>query len=183
MFFNYFKTTFNEYGLCYTFNNYPQAMDSYLNRKPTNKSEFDFEERKDDFPFVPRFIMPDENTPCTSGIGEIRQVAGCGRKSGLRLIIDNHKMENLLQQGEQSDGYYVFITVPGVVSSTLPFPVDPRFEGEHNFYIHGIHVISVSIMNINIYTLQVIIQCVIYQMLRYTHQILILGIRRISDME
>ena len=147
--FYHFKTTFNEYGLCYTFNNYPQAMNNYLKRKPSdNLSDFDFKAKENDYsPF--RLLLPADTTPCTAGIGEIKQVTGCGRKSSFQLIVDNHKMENLLPHGEKSNGYYVFITVPGVVTSKIPFPVNPAFEGEHNFYIHGIHVIGVRIINIS----------------------------------
>ena len=72
------------------------------------------------------------------------QVTGCGKKSGLQLILDSQKMHTLLSKDVRKRGYYVFITVPGVVTSKIPFLVDPEFEGEHNFYIHGIHVIGVS---------------------------------------
>ena len=37
----------------------------------------------------------------------------------------------------------VFVTIPGVVTSIVPFLADPTFKGEHNFFIHGIHVIKV----------------------------------------
>ena len=43
----------------------------------------------------------------------------------------------------QAKGYYVFITLNGVVASKLPFFIKPDFDGEHNFYIHGIHDIVV----------------------------------------
>jgi hypothetical protein len=121
-------------------------MNNYLNRNPTDE-QFDFEEKEPDYsPF--RFFQPD-NTPCTAGVGDIRQVAGCGRKSGFQLIIDNHKMENLMEKGKKSKGYYVFVTVPGVVTSKVPFTVNPAFEGEHNFYMHGIHVIGVRTITIS----------------------------------
>ena len=38
----------------------------------------------------------------------------------------------------------MFVTIPGVVTAKVPFEVDPTYRGEHNFYIHGIHVIKVS---------------------------------------
>lgn len=44
---------------------------------------------------------------------------------------------------KKAEGYVVFITLNGVVTSKLPFFVSPDFEGEHNFYLHGIHVIVV----------------------------------------
>ena len=81
------------------------------------------------------------------------QVTGCGKKSGLQLILDSQKMQTLLSKGVRKKGYYVFITVPGVVTSKIPFLVDPEFEGEHNFYIHGIHVIGVSSLTCIMYSL------------------------------
>ena len=38
----------------------------------------------------------------------------------------------------------MFVTIPGVVTAKVPFEVDPTYRGEHNFYIHGIHVIKVN---------------------------------------
>ena len=75
---------------------------------------------------------------------QIKKVDGCGKKSGLQLIIDNQKLNSLFPKHMRSKGYFVFITVPGVVTSKIPFYVDPEFDGEHNFYIHGIHVVGVS---------------------------------------
>jgi hypothetical protein len=40
-------------------------------------------------------------------------------------------------------GFKVFVTMPGVVTSKVPFHIDPAFYGEHNFFLHGIHVIHV----------------------------------------
>ena len=77
---------------------------------------------------------------------QIKKVDGCGKNSGLQLIIDNQKLNNLFPKHIQSKGYFVFITVPGVVTSKIPFYVDPEFDGEHNFYIHGIHVVGVSLV-------------------------------------
>ena len=42
-------------------------------------------------------------------------------------------------------GYKVFITRPGIVTSKIAFHIDPKYRGEHNFYLHGIHVVRVSI--------------------------------------
>ena len=63
--------------------------------------------------------------------------------SGLQLIIDNHAMNNLVPKDVQSKGYHVYITTPGVVSSKWHYFVDPEFDGEHNFYMHGLHAIRV----------------------------------------
>ena len=45
----------------------------------------------------------------------------------------------------KSKGYRVFITLNGVVTSNLPYYVAPDFDGEHNFYLHGIHYIVVGL--------------------------------------
>ena len=47
-------------------------------------------------------------------------------------------------QPQNSKGYRVLVTQNGAVSSKLPFFINPNFEGEHNFYLHGIHHIIVS---------------------------------------
>ena len=47
----------------------------------------------------------------------------------------------------KAKGYRVFITLNGVVTSNLPYYVAPDFDGEHNFYLHGIHYIVVRILN------------------------------------
>ena len=43
----------------------------------------------------------------------------------------------------KANGYRVFITSNGVVTSYLPYYVAPDFDGEHNFYLHGVHYIVV----------------------------------------
>ena len=43
----------------------------------------------------------------------------------------------------KANGYRVFITLNGVVTSYLPYYVAPDFDGEHNFYLHGVHYIVV----------------------------------------
>ena len=142
------KTTFNEYGMCYTFNNYPQAMNQYLKNLPNEKhSNVDSKPIQNDFfsSFLNFRPLGCTEDPMDKKIPEIKKVNGCGKKSGLQLIIDSHKLQNLFSKKIRSKGYHVFITVPGVVTSKIPFYVDPEFDGEHNFYIHGIHSIGVSI--------------------------------------
>ena len=51
---------------------------------------------------------------------------------------------NMIPSGKRRNGFKVFITVPGVVTSKVPFIVDPSFVGEHTFFLHGIHVIATS---------------------------------------
>ncbi len=53
-------------------------------------------------------------------------------------------MMTLLPKAHLALGFKVFITLPGVVTSRVPFHVDPGFYGEHNFFLHGIHTIIVS---------------------------------------
>ena len=73
------------------------------------------------------------------------QVGGCGKDRGLQVILDSQKMFSVMPEEvtKRAKGYQVFITLNGVVTSKLPFFVSPKFEGEHNFYLHGIHVIVV----------------------------------------
>ena len=123
-----FQTTFNEHGMCYTFNNYPHKYSNLLKHKSTTK-KYRLRCNSDDF----ISHMPLENT--------IRNAKGCGKNSGFQLIIDSHKMTNLIQKHK---GYKIHITLPGVVSSEVPYIIDPGYEGEHNFIIHGIHKITVS---------------------------------------
>ena len=77
----------------------------------------------------------------------IRQVKGCGKGKGLQLVVDSQKLSNqhLSKWGtEFGEGFEVFITVPGVVTHKVTFTVDPSFNGEHHFYLHGIHFIDAS---------------------------------------
>ena len=83
-------------------------------------------------------------------IFRVRKVAGCGKENGLQLVLDNKRLLGLISPAQRrrqslSQGYRAFVTLPGVVSSKIPFHVDPSYEGEHNFYLHGIHVITVVV--------------------------------------
>ena len=71
------------------------------------------------------------------------QVRGCGKDRGLQLILDSQKMLSALPQNTTTVGYRVLITLNGVVTSNLAYHVAPDFDGEHNFYLHGIHYIVV----------------------------------------
>ena len=73
----------------------------------------------------------------------IRKVSGCGRNHGFQLVVDSQQMMTLLPKAHLALGFKVFVTLPGVVTSRVPFHVDPGFFGEHNFFLHGIHVIKV----------------------------------------
>ena len=75
----------------------------------------------------------------------IRNVKGCGKKSGFQLIIDTQRLTNLIPKHPKSKGYQIHITLPGVMSSDIPYTVEPGEEMEHNFVIHGIHKITVSL--------------------------------------
>ena len=77
----------------------------------------------------------------------VRKVTGCGKQRGFQLVLDNQKLTSLLPKDHTTKGFRVFVTLPGVVTSKVPFYADPTFEGEHNFYIHGIHVIKVIMKN------------------------------------
>ena len=63
------------------------------------------------------------------------KVRGCGKSKGLQIVIDSNK---------EYRGFKVFVTLPGVTTSKIPFLVNPNFQGEHHIVLHGIHVIKVS---------------------------------------
>jgi hypothetical protein len=73
----------------------------------------------------------------------VRKVTGCGKDHGFQLVIDSQRMASLLPKEHLTKGFKVFVTLPGVVTSKVPFLADPTFKGEHNIFIHGIHVIKV----------------------------------------
>ena len=75
---------------------------------------------------------------------QIRKVTGCGRNHGFQLVLDSQQIMTLLPREHLTRGFKVFVTMPGVVTSKVPFHIDPAFYGEHNFFLHGIHVIHVS---------------------------------------
>ena len=60
------------------------------------------------------------------------------------MVLDSQRLSTLLPKEFLSKGFKVFVTLPGVSTSKVPFLVDPSFQGEHNFFIHGIHVIKVN---------------------------------------
>ena len=72
-----------------------------------------------------------------------RKVTGCGKNRGFQLVLDAQRIQSLLPKSHLTRGFKVFVTIPGVITSKVPFWADPTFRGEHNFYIHGIHVIKV----------------------------------------
>lgn len=74
----------------------------------------------------------------------LRKVNGCGKHRGFQLVIDSHLMEALSMKNHVSLGFKVFITMNGVVTSKVPFHVDPGFWGEYHFSLHGIHTIHVT---------------------------------------
>ena len=138
--------------MCYTFNNYLQTMEK--NPDPLNLTQATNPKKPKSNFFSTFFTFrTSETTSYTENAHDsnpqIKKVDGCGKKSGLQLIIDNQKLNNLFPKHMRSKGYFVFITVPGVVTSKIPFYVDPEFDGEHNFYIHGIHVVGVSLAEIS----------------------------------
>ena len=57
-------------------------------------------------------------------------------------------MTSILPKKYLAKGFKVFVTIPGVVTSKVSFLADPTFQGEHNFFIHGIHVVKVGYLYI-----------------------------------
>ena len=100
--------------MCYTFNNYPQTMEK--NPDPLNLTDANNSKRqKNDF-FSSFFTFrTSESTSYTESVHDnnpqLKKVDGCGKKSGLQLIIDSQKMNNLFPKYVRSKGYFVFITV------------------------------------------------------------------------
>lgn len=129
--------------MCYTYNNYPQGMAQYLEQEVNNVDGNGWLGGYFQWPTW-ESITGSSNEDDDSNAKEKLRKAQIGKYSGLQLIIDNQAMNNLIPRDVRSNGYHVYITTPGVVSSPLSFYVHPEFDGEHNFYIHGIHSISVS---------------------------------------
>ena len=142
--------------MCYTYNNYPQGLDSFLD---SEVSKMEREHSSRSYLNRPSWESLYKNWESNSeynissikkwnkykGNSWIRKAQiQWGKYSGFQLIIDNHAMNNLVPRRVQGHGYTVHITTPGVVSSVLSFYVKPEHDGEHNFYMHGIHSITVS---------------------------------------
>ena len=173
---NAFQLTFNEYGLCFTFNNRKQGLeDFFLTHHASNTLESNInssnetgikhamttlknteDDTKEIFKvyYLPNyfwkhcFIIKFYTVELTIYIYIYYwffQVRGCGKERGFKLILDNQKMLSAMPKevGKRANGYRVFITLNGVVTSNLPYYVAPDFDGEHNFYLHGIHYIVV----------------------------------------
>ena len=136
--------------MCYTYNNYPQGMDHYLEQEINNVNGEGWLGDYFKWPSwdsIKKYVSNDDSASAAKPM--IRK-ANIGKYSGLQLIIDNKQMTNLIPRDVRSNGYHIYITTPGVVSSPLSFFVHPDFDGEHNFYIHGIHSIRVGKKSINI---------------------------------
>ena len=70
-------------------------------------------------------------------------------------------MTSILPKKYLAKGFKVFVTIPGVVTSKVSFLADPTFQGEHNFFIHGIHAVKVGsspLVNAPNYLVRCIIQ-------------------------
>ena len=59
-------------------------------------------------------------------------------------------MTSILPKKYLAKGFKVFVTIPGVVTSKVSFLADPTFQGEHNFFIHGIHVVKVGYIYVHL---------------------------------
>ena len=129
-----FQTTFNEYGLCYTFNNVDQGMQDRFANAEKEDLQADLQQLN-----LEQKPVEKKRSPLA-----IRKVTGCGRNHGFQLVVDSQQMMTLLPKAHLALGFKVFVTLPGVVTSRVPFHVDPGFYGEHNFFLHGIHDIKVS---------------------------------------
>ena len=80
-----------------------------------------------------------------NNINPILKVAGCGKNKGLQIVLDSHRLSSFMPEGKLSKGFKVFLTLPGVTTSKMPFLINPTFKGEHNLILHGIHDVNVTI--------------------------------------
>lgn len=112
-----FQTTYNDHGLCYTYNNIQLGLESKIGGENRDGGD-------------------------AGSFFRIRKVTGCGKERGLQIAVDSQKLTRLLPGSR--DGFRVFITEPGAVSSKVPFTVDTAFHGQHSFFLHGIHHVQAS---------------------------------------
>ena len=65
---------------------------------------------------------------------------GCGKLRGFQLVIDSQKV-NSLPKSHLPKGFKVFVTIPGVVTSKVPFEgcriFQPRTFQPHSFQPHS----------------------------------------------
>jgi hypothetical protein len=118
-----FQPTFNEYGLCYTYNN----EDLHTNG-----------------------IYSDKGGDITNLNGNggnafnVRKIEGCGKEKGFRLIIDANEMSTRGRHEHGSNGYFIFITNPGSVTQKVHFHIHPSYVGEYFFYMHSTNLVRAS---------------------------------------
>jgi hypothetical protein len=118
-----FQATFNEYGLCYTYNN----EDLHTNG-----------------------IQADKGGDITNVNGngghafEVKKIEGCGKKKGLRLIIDANEMSTRGRHEHGSNGFFLFLTNPGSVSQKVHFHIHPNYVGEYSFHMHSTSLVTAS---------------------------------------
>ena len=91
-------------------------MDQFHDKKKADNSEpktYNEEGQKDRslFELLSGDFGPIKTVKCPHEPDSIRKVMGCGKKSGLQLIIDSQKMMTLLPQNVRSKGYYIFVLV------------------------------------------------------------------------
>ena len=78
-------------------------------------------------------------------INPILKIAGCGKNKGFQIVLDSHRLSSLMPEGKFSKGFKVFLTLPGVTTSKMPFLINPAFKGEHNLILHGVHDVKVIV--------------------------------------
>ena len=81
----------------------------------------------------------------SNNVNPVLKVAGCGKNKGLQIVLDSHRLSSFMPEGKLSKGFKVFLTLPGVTTSKMPFLINPTFKGEHNLILHGIHDVKVTI--------------------------------------
>ncbi len=88
----YPQTTFNEYGLCYTFNNVEQGIEDRF-KKAEQEDQKDEEENTVKQQVKNEDLKnEDESTVKQRSPMTIRKVTGCGRNHGFQLVVDSQQV-------------------------------------------------------------------------------------------
>ena len=84
------QTTFNEYGLCYTFNNVDQGIEDRF-KKAEDEDQKEGEKTTTE-QMKNGGQKAEENTVKQRSPMTIRKVTGCGRNHGFQLVVDSQQV-------------------------------------------------------------------------------------------
>jgi hypothetical protein len=87
------QTTFNEYGLCYTFNNVDQGIEDRFKKAEEEDQKNGKIKTKDQIKKDHQIEKEDiESTVKQRSPMTIRKVTGCGRNHGFQLVVDSQQV-------------------------------------------------------------------------------------------